>query len=153
MDNENIRIEFVNGSSITSRYEPYQDFQYVDTGIPFDTIEITSPHGMPVRIAREYDQRGHRAHNLVYDEFAHFDRLEDHTEPLVDMINSVQTGYSVSTDDTYDAFNRLWNEARQYEFSIDGGRITIKQKEAPDFGELSPSQELNDFVNTLAQGE
>ena len=153
MDNENIRIEFVNGSSITSRYEPYQDFQYVDTRTPFDTIEVTSPNGTPVRIAREDGLRGHRATNLVYDEFADLDQLGYYSEPLVDMFNSVQTGYTISPEETFGAFNHWWNETRQYEFSFDGRKITIKQKEAPDFGELSPSQELNDFVNTLAQGE
>lgn len=142
MDNENIRIEFVNGSSITSRYEPYQDFRYVDTSTPFDTIEITSPHGMPVRIAREYNQRGNRSHNLVYDVFANFDILEGYSEPLV-----------ISQDEMQSRFNKWWYEVGQYEFSIDGDKITIRQKEAPDFGELSPSQELNDFVNTLVRGE
>lgn len=153
MDNENIRLEFINGSTITSRYEPYQDFQYVDTRTPFDTIEITSPHGVPALFAREHNQRGYRAHSLVYDEFAHFDWPEDYTEPLVDMFNSVQTGYTISPDEVQDRFNKWWYEVGQYEFSIDGDKITIKQKEAPDFGELSPSQELNDFVNTLIQGE
>lgn len=153
MDNENIRFEFVNGSTITSRYEPYQDFQYVDTGTPFDTIEVTSPNGIPVMIARKDGIRGRRATNLVYDEFADFDRLETYTEQLVDTFNSIQTGYTVNAVDTYGAFNRWWNEPGQYEFSIDGDKITIKQKDAPDFGELPPSQELNDFINTLAQGE
>lgn len=153
MDNENIRIEFVNGSSITSRYEPYQDFQYVDTRTPFDTIEVTSPNGIPVRIAREDGLRGRLATNLVYDEFADLDQLGYYSEPLVDMFNSVQTGYAISLEETFGAFNRWWNETGQYEFSIDRSKITVKQKEAPDFGEFSPSQELNDFVNTLVQGE
>lgn len=153
MDNENIRLEFVNGSTITSRYEPYQDFQYVDTRTSFDTIEVTSPNGTPVRIAREDGLRGHRATSLVYDEFADFDRLEESYEPLVDLFNSIPTGYTINVNDTYGAFNHWWNETGQYEFSFDGKWITIKQKEAPDFGELSPSQELNDFVNTLVQGE
>lgn len=131
MDNENIRIEFVNGSSITGRYEPYQNFQYIDTRTPFDTIEVATDSG-PVRIARENIQRGHRVSGLVYDEFADFDWLKDYSEPLVDMFNSINTGYTVY---------------------IDGDKITIKQKEAPDFGEISPSQELNDFINTLVQGE
>lgn len=153
MDNESIRIEFVNGSSITGRYEPNRNFQYIDTRTTFDTVEVTSPNGTPVRIARENGQRGHRAASLVYDEFADFDRLDEYYEPFVDMFNSVQTGYTISPEETFGAFNHWWNETGQYEFSIDSGKIIIKQKEAPDFGELSPSQELNDFVNTLVQGE
>lgn len=43
--------------------------------------------------------------------------------------------------------------ADEYELVIENGRLEIKKKEAPDFGELSPSQELNDFVNTLVQGK
>lgn len=139
MDNENIRIEFVNGSTITSRYEPYSDFRYVDTRTPFDEPNTTT--------------RGHRASGLVYDEFAGFDWSGDYSESLVDMFNTVQTGYTVPTDEVQSLFNKWWYEVGQYEFSIDGDKITIKQKEAPDFGEISPSQELNDFVNALVRGE
>lgn len=86
------------------------------------------------------------ADSLYYDEFVDYDRV-------VDTFNSVQTGYTVNSNDMIGALDRWWNETGQYVFSIDGGKITIKQKEAPDFGELSPSQELNDFINTLVQGE
>lgn len=78
MDNENIRIEFVNGSSITSIRRP--------------------------------------------------------------------TAFSTVASDVFFPTD-------QYELIIENGRLEIKKKEAPDFGELSPSQELNDFVTTLAQGE
>lgn len=72
------------------------------------------------------------------------------SESLVDL--SVK-GYTLSPDVARGIFHRWWNETGRYEFSIDRGKITIKQEEAPDFGELSPSQELNDFVNTLVRGE
>lgn len=127
MDNENIRIEFVNGSTVTRRYESYPYFQHVN--------------------------RGHRATGLVYDEFAYLDRLGDYSGPLVDMFNSVQTGYTISPDELQDCLTKRWYEVGKYKLYIDGDEIAIKQKEAPDFGELSPSQELNDFVNTLVQGE
>lgn len=41
----------------------------------------------------------------------------------------------------------------EYEFYFNGDHFEIKKKAAPDFGEISPSQELNDFVNTLVRGE
>ena len=107
MDNENIRLE----------YEPYQDFRYVDTRTPFDTLDIPTASGAPVRIVYENNsQRGHRSSGLVYDEFCEF-----------------------SLD--------------EYECSFNGYHFELKKKAAPDFGEISPSQELNDFVNTLTLGE
>lgn len=143
MDNENIRIEFVNGSSVASRYAETSVFHHMD---------IRDSSLTEFRRGEWPAVRGYRA-DLVYDEFADFYRLDDCSEQFIDMFNSVQTGYTVSADDIYGAFNRWWNETGQYEFSVDRSKITIKQKEAPDFGELPPSQELNDFINTLAQGE
>ena len=139
MDNENIRFEFVNGSTLTSRYEPYPDFRYVDTITPFDEPSTTA--------------RGYQASGLIYDEYAGFDWIDGRYESFVDRFDSIQPGYEISPDEMQYRFDKWWYEVGQYEFSIDGDKITIRQKEAPDFGELSPSQELSDFVSTLARGE
>lgn len=124
MDNENIRFEFVNGSEITGRYEPYSDFRYVDTRTPFDESNTT------VRVRR--------ASNLLYDEFVNLN--------WPDYLDSHQIAYGVQ--EHRDIFN-----LDEYEISFKDGSLEVKKKAAPDFGEISPSQELNDFVNTLIQGE
>ena len=36
------------------------------------------------------------------------------------------------------------------EWVIKDGQLIIKQKEAPDFGEFTPCQELNSFLESLA---
>ena len=124
MDNENIRFEFVNGSGITGRYEPYSDFRYVDTRTPFDESNTTV--------------RGRRVSNLLYDEFVNLN--------WPDYLASHQIAYGVQ--EYRDIFN-----LDEYEISFKDGNLEVKKKAAPDFGEISPSQELNDFVNTLVQGE
>lgn len=141
MDNENIGFEFVNGSTITSRYEPYQDFRYVDTRTPFDTLDIPTASGRPVRIVYENNsQRGHRASGLVYDEFADLDWLDEFV--------SCDTGFEIREE-----YLDRWITPDEYEFTFNGDHFEVKKKTAPDFGEISPSQELNDFVNTLVHGE
>ena len=124
MDSENIRLEFVNGSTITSRYEPYPEFRHVDTRTPFDEPYTTV--------------RGYRASNLLYDDFVGLNWPDD--------IDSQQIVYGVR--EYRDVFG-----LDEYEFSFNGDHIEMKKKAAPDFGEFSPSQELNDFVNTLIMGE
>ena len=124
MDNENIGFEFINGSGITGRYEPYSDFRYVDTRTPFDEPNTTV--------------RGRRASNLLHDEFLN---LNWH-----DYIDSHQITYGAR--EYCDVF-----DLNEYEFTFNGDHFEIKKKAAPDFGEISPSQELNDFVNALIQGE
>ena len=124
MDNENIGFEFVNGSGITGRYEPYSDFRYVDTRTPFDEPNTT---------VKEY-----RASNLLHDEFINLN--------WPDYLDSHQIAYG--TREYYDV-----SSLDEYEFSFNGYHFEIKNKEAPDFGDISPSQELNDFVNTLVRCE
>lgn len=143
MDTVRNGILFRNGSAITATYEPYPEYHHLDIRDRY--IEFRRDERPAVR--------GHRANNLIYDDFADFDQIDDFSEPLIDLMNSVQPGYTISPDEVQDRFNKWWYEVGQYEFSIDGDKIAIRQKEAPDFGELSPSQELNDFVNTLVQGE
>lgn len=41
-----------------------------------------------------------------------------------------------------------WNNEGKYKFKIEDGKITMVY-ETPDFGEFSPSQELNCFINAL----
>ena len=86
---------------------------------------------------------GIRAPTLVFDEFT---SVEDFSEPLIDTFNSYQPGYTIR--ENWSGLNIC-----EYECSFINGRFEMKKREAPDFGELSPSQELNDFVNTLVQGE
>lgn len=54
-------------------------------------------------------------------------------------------------DILYDEFAGI-DLLSDYTFYLKDGKIDVKKKTAPDFGEFSPSQELNDFVNTLIQG-
>ena len=124
MDNENIGFEFINGSGITGRYEPYSDFRYVDTRTPFDEPNTTV--------------RGRRASNLLYDEFLNLN--------WPDYIDSHQIAYGAR--EYCDVF-----DLNEYEIYFKDGKVEIKKRAAPDFGEISPSQELNDFVSTLVRGE
>lgn len=124
MDNENIRVEFVNGSGITGRYEPYSDFRYVDTRTPFDEPNTTV--------------RGLRASILLHDEFFNLN--------WPDYLDSHQIAYGAP--EYRDVFG-----LDEYEIYFKDGKVGVKKRAAPDFGEISPSQELNDFVNTLVRGE
>lgn len=124
MDNENIRVEFVNGSGITGRYEPYSDFRYVDTRTPFDEPNTTV--------------RGRRESNLLYDKFVNLNW------PDIPDSHQIEYGarkyYDISSID-------------EYEFSFNGYHFEIKKKAAPETGIFPRNQELNDFVNTLIRGE
>lgn len=120
MDNENIRFEFVNGSTITGIYEPYPAFMHIDTRTPFDEPNTA---------------RGRQAPGLFYDEFVDEDWMDEFDSYYT--TEGCQGGLNVD----------------EYEFWFNGDRFAIKKKAAPDFGEISPSQELNDFVNTLVLGE
>lgn len=79
--------------------------------------------------------RGYRADELIVDEFCGVSYLK------------------MTPEEIQSRFNQWWNDVGQYEFSIHKGQITLKKKEAPDLGEFPLSQELNDFVDTLALGE
>lgn len=111
---------------------------YDDSLVVFGRME-NPEHGHPGFFYR-YDNR---TQSYYEDPFV----IDD----IVDMFNSVQTG-SGYTMNSVEFFN-AWQSMDEYEFSIVDGRIDIKKKEAPDLGEFSPSQELNNFVNTLIQGE
>lgn len=140
MDNQDT-LFFRNGSSIAIGYDP--------TPCPQATEERCiefSPYEDAVR--------GHRATTLVYDEFTNVDWL--------DRFNSYQPGYIIRADDVRNRFNnddiktrfnQWWEETGQYEFFIDGDKIVLSKNEAPDFGEISPCQELNDFVGALTKGK
>lgn len=86
-----------------------------------------------------YPVRGRRLEHTVIDEFGHIN-------------------FYTSVDDTLSSFLDTWNSIKldpidgRFVFR-DDGKLYFESAKAPDFGELSPSQELNDFVNTLAQGE
>lgn len=107
-----------------------------DACVVFGRME-NPEHGHPGFFYR-YD---HRTESYYEDPFV--------VDDLIDTFNSIQPGYVMNREE----FLNVWLSADQYEFSIVDGRIDVKKKEAPDFGEFSPSQELNNFVNTLIQGE
>ena len=131
MDTVRNGILFRNGSAITATYEPYPEYHHLDIRDRY--IEFRRDERPAVR--------GYRASNLIYDEFADVDWLDE--------FNSIQIGYTMNNEEIFN----VWHEAAQYEFSLVDGRVEFKKKAAPDFGELSPSQELNDFINALVQGE
>lgn len=118
-------------------YEPYPAFRHIDTRDRYaeikedDLLDYTSASIINSNAYREYA-------NNVY-----FDDIEVTAGSLIDRFNSYQPGYTFDFDPT------------DYEVVFDNGTLKIvkKEKKAPDFGEISPSQELNDFVNTLVRGE
>lgn len=104
-----------------------------DACVVFGRME-NPEHGHPGFFYR-YD---HRTESYYEDPFV--------VDDLIDTFNSYQPGYTVK--ENWSGLNIC-----EYECSFINGRFEMKKREAPDFGELSPSQELNDFVNTLVQGE
>lgn len=53
---------------------------------------------------------------------------------------------NLGADDVFNRFKDWWISTGQYEFSIDGGNITLKNKVIPDFGSFEPSLEILDFI-------
>ena len=106
-------------------HDDHAVFRHVDTRYLFDTFDVPADNDGPVQIAYEQEPlRGHRAN------FAWFD------EPMV------------IRDDIIEVLNK-WRD-KCYVSNAD--RWKVEYREAPDLGEFSPSQELNNFVNTLVQG-
>lgn len=118
-------------------YEPYPAFRHIDTRDRYveikedDLLDYTSASIINSNAYREY------ANNVYLDD------IEVATDSFLDRFNSYQPGYTFDFDPT------------DYEVVWENGTLKIvkKEKKAPDFGELSPSQELNDFVDTLVLGK
>lgn len=121
-------------------YEPYPSFRHIDTRDRYveikedDLLDYTAASVINSNAYREY------ANNVYYDEFVDSSIV---TNSFLDRFSSYQPGYTFDFDST------------DYEVVFENGTLKIvkKEKNAPDFGELSPSQELNDFVDTLVMGK
>lgn len=122
------------------RFNPYADEPC------FEHLDIRAPRLTEFRRGEWPAVRGQRMNAIVYDEFAGIDLSQAYAA-------QEDPGWlGMTAEEVQGRFNQWRNDIGQYEFSINNGQITLKQKETPDFGEFSPSQELNDFVNTLTQG-
>lgn len=147
MDNSNIHSVF----ETLVNYEPHPAFQHLDIHEQYvelkeeDLLNYTNISPAYSRTSTVIDAatdylNGHGANNLYYDEFVESNII---TNSFLDTFNSYQPGYTIDFDPA------------DYEVVVSNGtfKLVKKEKEAPDFGEFSPSQELNDFVDTLVLGE
>lgn len=147
MDNSNIHSVF----EALVNYESHPAFQHLDIREQYvelkeeDLLDYTSISpaysctSTVIDAATDY-LNGYGANNLYYDEFV---ESNIPTNSFLDTLNHYQPRYSIDFDPA------------DYEVVVSNGtfKLVKKEKEAPDFGEFSPSQELNDFADTLALGE
>ena len=118
-------------------YEPYPAFRHIDTRDRYVGIEEDDLLDYSIINSNAYREH---ANNVYYDEFVDPSIVAN---SFLDRFNSYQPGYTLDFDPA------------DYEVVWENGTLKIvkKEKNAPDFGELSPSQELNDFVDTLVLGK
>lgn len=105
----------------------------------FDLVE-NHEHGHPGRLVY-YDAETER---YVEDIFAY-------EEPLRGRRANISAYEDMFVRNFSEDFDKWWETKGQFEFN--NMVIEFRNKNAPDFGEFSPSQELNNYVNTLIQGK